>query len=110
MRFHIVSLFPESIKSYLESSLIKRARAKKIFSVSIIDPRAYTKDKHRKADDKPYGGGPGMVMKAEPIVRAVERALGKRSGQKKIIILSPRGKQFTQSTARSLARYNDVVL
>lgn len=90
--------------------MIKRAQAKKFFSVSLIDPRAYTKDKHRKADDKPYGGGPGMVMKAEPIVRAVERALGKKKGRKKIIILSPRGKQFTQATARTLARYNDVVL
>lgn len=110
MRFHILTLFPESLESYLSSSLIKRAQAKKFFSVSVVDPRAYTKDKHRKADDKPYGGGPGMVLKAEPIVRAVERAIGKKQGRKKVIILSPRGKQFTQATARSLSRYDDVVL
>jgi len=110
MRFHILTLFPESLESYLSSSLIKRAQAKKFFSVSLVDQRVYTKDKHHKADDKPYGGGPGMVLKVEPIVRAVEHAIGKKQGSKKIIILSPRGKQFTQTKARSLARYDDIVL
>lgn len=90
--------------------MIKRAQAKKLFSISLINPRTYTKDKHRKADSKPYGGGPGMVMKAEPIVRAVERAVGKKGGRKKVIILSPRGKQFTQTLARTFARYETIVL
>lgn len=110
MRFHILTLFPESLESYLSSSLVKRAQAKKFFSVSLVDPRAYAEDKHRKADDKPYGGGPGMVLKVGPIVRAAERAIGKKKGRKKIIILSPRGKQFTQAKARSLARYDDLML
>ena len=108
MRFHIISLFPQSLESYLESSMIKRAQAKKLFSVSLIDPRVFTKDKHHKADDKPYGGGPGMVMKAEPLVRAVSKI--KVSPKRKVIMLSPRGKQFTQQMARTLARYQSVVL
>lgn len=108
MRFHIVTLFPQSLESYLGSSMIKRAQAKKLFSVSLIDPRAFSTDKHRKADDKPYGGGPGMVMKAEPLVRAVSKI--KVSKKRKVIILSPRGKQFTQTIARTLARYDDIVL
>lgn len=109
MRFHIVTLFPESLQGYLESSMIKRATGRKLFSVEVIDPRTFTQDKHRKADDKPYGGGPGMVMKALPIVRAVEK-INKKKGKKKIIILSPRGKQFTQAIARSFAGAGDLIL
>lgn len=111
MRFHIITLFPESLSSYLESSLLKRARAQKLFSVHVSNPRDFTTDPHRKADAKPYGGGPGMVLKAEPIVKAVAKSLGKRKSRVKIIVLSPRGTLFSQKMARTFTkRYDDIVL
>ncbi len=119
--FHIVSLFPEAFESYFETSLIKKARDKKIISVKIHNPRVFTQDKHKTAapacatrkrcgrvDDKPYGGGPGMVMKIEPIVKAVNSI---KSKSNKIVLFSARGKQFNQKMARDWAKkYKDVIL
>jgi len=116
MRIHIISLFPDSIHAYLGESILKRARERKLLVVSVWNPRDYTADKHRKADDRPFGGGPGMVLKAEPILKSVEAAL--KGGRKqvrgskkiKIIILSPRGKQFTNAMAAMLAKKNDTLV
>ncbi len=121
--FHIVSLFPEAFKSYFDASLIKKARDKKIISVKIHNPRIFSRDKHKTVDDKPYGGGPGMVMKIDVIVRAVINVLNEinkktnrtditiRTSRTKIILLSPSGKQFTQKTARDFAKkYQNIVL
>ena len=122
MRFHVVTLFPEVCKAYTDASILGRAqkakgngrgKAKKII-VSYYNPRDFTKDKHRKVDDRPYGGGPGMVMQAEPILKAVEKALGKKgtgAGKKKVLLMSPRGKVFDQAFAKKLAKsYDDIVL
>ncbi|MEK7606062.1 MAG: tRNA (guanosine(37)-N1)-methyltransferase TrmD [Patescibacteria group bacterium] len=127
-KFSVITLFPESIESFAQSSMLKRAQEAKILRISAINPRDYTTDKHRKTDDRPYGGGPGMVMKAEPILRAAEAALKRikkhesRSKKNldskflipdstKIIILSPRGKQFTNDLARRYAKkYVHLVL
>ncbi len=121
--FHIISLFPEAFKSYFDASLIKKARDKKIISVKIHNPRIFSRDKHKTVDDKPYGGGPGMVMKIDVIVRAVINVLNEinkktnrtditiRTSRTKIILLSPSGKQFTQKTARDFAKkYQNIVL
>ncbi len=129
MHFHVVTLFPEVCKAYTDASVLGRAqktekgkgakvRGKKI-AVSYYNPRDYTKDKHRKVDDRPYGGGPGMVMQAEPILRAVAKATRKaaRAGTvqkkrtQKILIMSPRGKVFDHTYAKKLAKsYDDIVL
>jgi tRNA (guanine37-N1)-methyltransferase len=125
MHFHVVTLFPEVCKAYTDASILGRAQAgkaqtkgknKKII-VSYYNPRDYTKDTHRKIDDRPYGGGPGMVMQAEPILKAVEKVLGKKASKKrggkkkKILIMSPRGKIFDQAYAKTLAKsYDDIVL
>lgn len=119
MHFHVVTLFPEVCKAYTDASVLGRAqktdkgkgakvRGKKI-AVSYYNPRDFAVDKHTKTDDRPYGGGPGMVMKAEPILRAVAKAVGKKKGVK-IFIMSPRGKMFTQEMAKRLSKTKDIVL
>ena len=123
MHFHVITLFPEVCKTYTDSSVLGRAqktdkgkgakvRGKKI-AVSYYNPRDFSKNKHKKVDDKPYGGGPGMVMYAEPILRAWEKAVGRKKDQKKIktLIMAPRGKKFDTAMAKSLAaKYDHLVL
>ncbi|MBI4118542.1 MAG: tRNA (guanosine(37)-N1)-methyltransferase TrmD [Parcubacteria group bacterium] len=108
--FHIITLFPEAF-SYLEQSILKRAQDKKKIIVKVHNLRDFTHGKHMVADDKPYGGGAGMVMKAEPILRAVESITKKKSKQKtRIILLSAKGKQFTQKRAHALAQDFDRII
>ncbi|QQR82676.1 tRNA (guanosine(37)-N1)-methyltransferase TrmD [Candidatus Campbellbacteria bacterium] len=113
MKCTVITLFPESIESYVNSSILKRAQEKKLLSVSFVNPRTFTTDAHHKVDDKPYGGGPGMVMKAEPILKAVESVLQKSKKKKertKIIFFSPTGKQFTHVHARTLSKRYDHII
>ncbi|MBI4135406.1 tRNA (guanosine(37)-N1)-methyltransferase TrmD [Candidatus Uhrbacteria bacterium] len=115
MRFDILTIFPEMFSGYFGESIIKRAQKKNLLKISVHDLRKWATDKHHKVDDKPYGGGPGMVFKVEPIWRAL-RALrikdkGLRIKQKeRVILTSARGKQFTASDARRLAKYKRVVI
>lgn len=123
MHFHVITLFPEVCQTYTDASVLGRAqktykgkgakvRGKKM-EVKYYNPRDFTKNKHNKVDDKPYGGGPGMVMYAEPILRAWEKAVGKKKDQKKIktLIMSPRGKKFDTAYAKKLAQsYEHIVL
>ncbi len=111
MKFHVVTLFPEVCKAYTDASILGRAQDAKKINVAYFNPRDFSKDKHKKVDERPYGGGPGMVMQVEPIVAAVEKALGKGVKKKKILIMSPRGKVFDQAYAKKLAKnYSDIVL
>lgn len=111
MKFHIITLFPESFESYFGSSIISRAITDKKISVKFYNPRDYTKDKNHRVDQKPYGGGPGMVLEAMPIIRAIEKAKLKTDPKKtKIYFLSPSGKQFTNEIAQKTAKkYKDVI-
>lgn len=123
MKFHVITLFPEVCEAYTSASVLGRAqktdkgkgakvRGKKI-EVKYYNPRDFTKNKHKKVDDRPYGGGPGMVMYAEPILRAWDKAVGKKKDQKKIktLIMSPRGKKFDTAYAKELAKkYEHIVL
>lgn len=112
MKFHIITLFPEMFDSYLNESILKRAREKRLVDFKLYNPRDFTTDKHRKADDRPYGGGPGMVMYAEPILKAVAKAKGKKSV--KVFIMSPRGRQWTNEMAMKIAKgrggVKDIIL
>ncbi len=115
MRFHIVTLFPEVCQAYTDASILGRAQANKKIKVSYWNPRDFTKSRNNKVDDTPYGGGPGMVMQAEPILRAIEKAVGKKlktkNSQLKTFIMSPRGKVFDQEMAKKLAAgKKDIVL
>jgi tRNA (guanine37-N1)-methyltransferase len=105
MTFHIVTLFPESFSSYIESSIVGRAIREKKIKLRFYNPRDFAPAKNKggytQVDNKPYGGGPGMVMEALPILKAVEKAIKHVKGEKtKIIIFSPGGKQFTNPIAR----------
>ncbi|QQR65006.1 tRNA (guanosine(37)-N1)-methyltransferase TrmD [Candidatus Kaiserbacteria bacterium] len=123
MHFHVITLFPEICEAYTDSSILGRAqktekgkgakhRGKKI-EVTYYNPREYTTDKHHKVDDRPYGGGPGMVMYAEPILKAWEKAVGRKKdkGKVKTLIMSPRGAKFDTAMAKKLAgKYEHLVL
>lgn len=111
MKFHVVTLFPEVCEAYTNASILGRAQKSKKIKVSYLNPRDFSKDKHKKVDERPYGGGPGMVMQAGPIIAAVEKALKKDVKKKKILLMSPRGKVFDQAYAKKLAKsYSDIVL
>lgn len=109
MHFHFVTLFPHAFDSYLSESILKRAIEDKKIKVSFYNPRDFTKDKWRRIDRPPYGGGPGMVIQAEPVIKAIAKAKGKKDS--KIIWLSPSGKQFDNSYAAKVAKkYKDVII
>ncbi|QQG45077.1 MAG: tRNA (guanosine(37)-N1)-methyltransferase TrmD [Candidatus Sungiibacteriota bacterium] len=112
MRFNIVTIFPNIFDSYLNESMMKRARAKKLVDVRVHDLRNFSRDRHRKVDDRPYGGGPGMVIKIEPLARALGSILkSKIKNQKsKIVLFSVNGKQFTQKMAHDWAKKYDRLI
>ncbi len=116
MRFHVITIFPEIFDSYLNESILGRAIKGKLVSVKFYNPRDFIKapkNNYRPVDDRPYGGGPGMVMRAEPVLKAIEKALSKIKDKKKIKIInfSPSGKKFTTEYAKnSVKKYTDVIL
>lgn len=111
IRFHLVTLFPEACEAYLSTSILGRARIRKKIAVDYQSPRDYVDNRWGKVDERPYGGGPGMVMTALPIVRAVKKALARRKDKKIAIVwFLPSGKEFANADADDLARYDDVVL
>lgn len=115
IRFHIVSIFPELVRTYAEASILGRAQEKKLIEVSYVDPREYAQNKWGKVDDRPYAGGPGMVMMADPLVRTLDhvaKSIARRKNTKtKIIIFSPSGTPFTNVYAKALVKkYTDIVL
>lgn len=107
MKIQILTIFPDVCKSVFSESILMRAQEKNLASLEAVDLRKWTKDRHRTVDDAPYGGGPGMVMKIEPIDLALSEM---RSPTSKVILLSPQGRQFSDSTARELARETDLIL
>ncbi len=126
MQFHVITIFPDVCESYTSASVLGRAqktdkgkgakvRGKKL-SVQYYNPRDYAGDKHRKVDERPYGGGPGMVMKAEPILKAWQAAVGRKTkalaaGKVKTLIMSPRGTIFTNQLAKAWSNeYEHIVL
>ena len=109
MNFTFISLFPEIIRSSLNESITKRAIEKSLISFETINPRDYLKPKER-IDDKVYGGGPGMLLKSEPLMKAIDDATSKFDrSESKIIYLSPKGKPFTQETAETLALEKNII-
>lgn len=101
-----MTLFPDMVKGPLEESILKRAQEKGLVKINVLDIRSFTHDKHRKADDAPYGGGVGMVLKPEPIFEAVESI---KTREARIILLTPQGKRFDQGMAKELAKKKHLV-
>ena len=118
MQFEVFTLLPEVFPSYLETSIIKRARERDLINVRVHNIRDYTHDKHHTTDDTPYGGGGGMVMKPEPVFEAIETVLGLNSDQTPpepasnipIILLTPQGRVFNQSIAQELSAHPHIIL
>ncbi len=121
----VITLFPKVFEAYFNESIIKRAREKKLIKINIHDLRKFSTAKskiYRSVDDKPYGGGPGMILMVEPIAKAlravnrkpktVNRSNGRRSAVSgtRIIMLTPAGKKFTQREAERLAKYDQLIL
>jgi len=112
MHFHIVTLFPSAFDAYLNESIVKRAIANKRIKVSFYNPRDFTKDKWARVDKRPYGGGPGMVLEAESVLKAVKKAIGRKNRRHvKVVFFEPAGKQFDTTYAdRVSKRYNHIVM
>ena len=106
MKIDILTLFPDIFAGPLTESIIKRAQESNLVKINIHNLRSFTKDKHNTADDKPYGGGGGMVLKPEPIFEAVDKI---RTKDSKLILMSPRGAKFTQKTALDLSKEKDLL-
>jgi tRNA (guanine37-N1)-methyltransferase len=110
MHFHIITLFPGAFDSYLSESILKRAIEDKKLKVSFYNPRDFSEDANARVDRPPYGGGPGMVIQALPVIKAIAKAKGRRK-RVKIIFLSPGGKQFTNEYAsRTTKSFSDVII
>src|SRR3990167_4343735 len=109
LHFHIVTLFPESIEPYLKSSIVGRAREKRLIKISFYDPKDFTRDKYERVDRRPYCGGPGMVLEPDAVLRAAQKAVGKKRGVEKIFFATD-GAQFDEAMARKLSRKKDILL
>lgn len=106
MRFDIITIFPKAFAA-IEQSIIGKAELSGYIDINIVDLRDYTCDKRRTVDDKPYGGGPGMLMKPEPVFKAVESL---KSENSKVVLTSPAGRLFKQSTAEDFCRFEHIIL
>ena len=120
MRFDLITIFPEFFTGPLDHGIVRRAREAGIVQIHVQDLREFTKDRHKTVDDRPFGGGEGMVLKPEPLFEAVEKLLGQPMGDSAlrpappadtaVVLLSASGKLFTQETARRLAKQERIVL
>jgi tRNA (guanine37-N1)-methyltransferase len=109
VKVDVLTLFPAILRAALEESILGIAREKGALDVALWNPRDFTFDRHRTVDDRPYGGGPGMVMKPEPVVLCAEKAREER-GPGRVIVLTPAGRPFTQEVAKEYAREDHLVL
>lgn len=111
MKFDIITIFPEIFNSYLKESLIARAQKKKLIKINIHNLRKWTSDRHKTVDDRPFGGGLGMVMKIEPIYKSVQSLKPKTKNQKaKIVLFTPRGQKFNQKMAYQFSKLDRLIL
>ncbi len=109
MRIDVLTIFPSCFEGILEVGMVRRARQAQLLKVNLVDLRDFTQDRHRTVDDRPYGGGEGMVMKPEPIFEAVESLTAERDSCH-VVLLSPQGKTFSQRTAQRLASQTHLVV
>ena len=110
MRIDIVTLFPELVEPYFQGGLLRAAIERGVLEVHTHPLRDFAEGKHKQVDDRPYGGGPGMVLKPEPFFRAVEHIRSEHKGEPRVIVLSAAGRLFTQDLARKLAREEGLIL
>ncbi|MDB4939792.1 MAG: trmD [Candidatus Doudnabacteria bacterium] len=110
MKFDVITIFPEMVEDYKKISIIARAHAKKLIQIKAHNLRKWTTDSHQTVDDRPYGGGFGMVLKADVMIKAIKSVTGKTKSKKtKVILLTPAGKVFTQNEAKKLAKSDRLI-
>ncbi len=107
MQFNIITIFPHILDSYINESILKRAQQDKVIKITTHDLRKVTTDKHHTVDDKPYGGGVGMVLMVEPIYKTLKKI--KRAKKSKVILLDPAGQQFNQAMAKKFAKLDQLI-
>jgi len=110
MRIDVLTLFPEMFESPLSHSILKRAQEAGVVEIILTNIRDFSKDKHRKVDDRPYGGGPGMVMMCQPVLDCFEHVEKLSADKGRVILLTPQGEPFTQKKAVELSRGNRLIL
>ena len=110
MLFEILTTFPEMIEVVAATSILGKACQRGLIDVEAVNLRDFTSDRHRTTDDAPFGGGPGMVMKPEPVYEAVETLLARRPGKPRILLTTPQGRRFDQSMAEELARESHIMM
>ena len=110
MKFDVVTVFPELVEQMTSAGVVGRGREAGLLDVAVHDLRDFTTDRHRTVDDAPYGGGPGMVLKVEPFLRAVEHVRERRGRPGSVILLSPQGETFTHEAAIRLTGLDHIVL
>jgi len=110
LRFHIITIFPEFFSGPFEHGVVSRAESAGLLAIHVHDLRNWTCDRHRTVDDRPFGGGEGMLLKPQPVFEAVEAVLPARTQRQKVVLLSAQGRPFTQRLAREYAALDDLVL
>jgi tRNA (guanine37-N1)-methyltransferase len=110
MRFHIVTIFPEFFAGPFDHGVVARAKLAGLLDIRVHDLRNWTYDRHKSVDDRPFGGGEGMLLKPQPLFEAVEAVLPERTPLQKVVLLSAQGRRFTQSVAREYAALDEVLL
>ncbi len=108
INFDVITIFPEIFAPVLNESIMKRAQAKKKVRIRVHDLRAYSQDKHKKVDDRPFGGGPGMVMTPQPFYDAVKKVKGRRKAE--VLLMCPGGTPFSQRKARQLVKQRNIII
>lgn len=110
MNFHALTIFPEMFEALTRSRIVQRSLESKLFTLQLHDLRTFAEDKHRTVDDVPFGGGAGMIMKPEPIAKAIESVTAPLTSKVRRIYLSPKGRLWNQNEAQRLLSYDHVVL
>jgi tRNA (guanine37-N1)-methyltransferase len=110
MKFHVLTIFPEFFRGPFEHGVVQRARETGLIEIQVHDLRHWTNDRHRTVDDRPFGGGEGMLLKAEPIFEAVEAIWPERGEGRKVILLSAQGQKFDQARAREYSGCQELLL
>ena len=110
LEFDVITIFPEFFNGPLDHGIVRRARARKLIATEVHDLRGYTEDKHRMVDDRPFGGGEGMVLKPEPLFEAVEKIRKPEPATTEVVVLSAAGRSFNQAEALRLSKADQVIL
>lgn len=110
MRFDIVTLFPDMFPGYLSQSLLNKAIQNEIVEIHVHNLRDYSTDKHNKIDDRPYGGGPGMILSVEPVIRCIQSVQSMADDPGQVIVMTPQGQRLCQPTVESLAKRSRMIL